>query len=65
MHKTNIFLDSKKWSKHIPNIELECHGESWTLHFPDGWLKAHPLINAELANEIWLQHKAGWELICQ
>ena len=22
MHKTNIFLDSKKWSKHIPNIEM-------------------------------------------
>ena len=63
--RISVVLCLRRQNKHIPNIELECHGESWTLHFPDGWLKAHPLINAELANEIWLQHKAGWELICQ
>ena len=48
----------------LPDIKLSQAGSSWTLHFPDGWLKDHPLIDAELANEKWLQHKAGWELVC-
>jgi exopolyphosphatase/guanosine-5'-triphosphate,3'-diphosphate pyrophosphatase len=38
--------------------------EKWTLTFPEGWLKSHPLIDAELANEKWQQHKVGWVLEC-
>lgn len=49
----------------LPDISLTVEDQHWILNFPDGWLKAHPLIDAELANEAWLQHKAGWKLTCE
>ncbi|MCC2618226.1 guanosine-5'-triphosphate,3'-diphosphate pyrophosphatase [Aestuariibacter halophilus] len=49
----------------LPDIQLTVTTDTWSLTFPDGWLKAHPLIDAELANEKWLQHKAGLVLNCQ
>lgn len=60
-----VVLCLRRQNKHIPEVSLACDGSHWVLSFPEGWLKAHPLINAELANECWLQHKAGCELICQ
>lgn len=48
----------------LPEIELSISGDDWSLTFPKGWLKDHPLIDAELANEKWQQHKAGWLLNC-
>ncbi len=55
----------RRQNKHLPDIRLYVDGDTWTVRFPDGWLKSHPLINAELANECWLQHRAGWELHCK
>ena len=49
----------------LPKIKLSIDDGHWTLAFPPGWLKAHPLIDAELANETWIQHKAGWQLSCK
>jgi exopolyphosphatase/guanosine-5'-triphosphate,3'-diphosphate pyrophosphatase len=60
-----VVLCLRRQNKHIPEVELLCDGDKWVLQFPEGWLKAHPLINAELANESWLQHKAGWSLSCE
>lgn len=60
-----VVLCLRRQNKHIPEVSLVCNENSWSLTFPEGWLKAHPLINAELANECWLQHKAGCELICK
>ncbi|MBU3024030.1 guanosine-5'-triphosphate,3'-diphosphate pyrophosphatase [Aestuariibacter sp. A3R04] len=60
-----VVLCLRRQNKHIPEVELKVEGEAWTLVFPQGWLAAHPLINAELANETWLQHRAGWKLTCQ
>lgn len=60
-----VVLCLRRQNKHIPEVSLACDGSNWVLSFPEGWLKDHPLINAELANECWLQHKAGCELICQ
>lgn len=48
----------------LADFTLTAADEKWTLTFPKGWLKAHPLIDAELANEKWQQHKAGWILEC-
>ncbi|MDM7861562.1 guanosine-5'-triphosphate,3'-diphosphate pyrophosphatase [Alteromonas sp. ASW11-36] len=48
----------------IPKFELAIEDQHWRLTFPDGWLKTHPLLSAELSNESWLQHKAGWQLSC-
>lgn len=63
--RISVVLCLRRQNKHIPELTLQCEGERWELTFPKGWLKSHPLINAELANESWLQHKAGWELICK
>lgn len=49
----------------LPEIQLRISGDEWCLTFPEGWLKTHPLIDAELANEKWLQHKVGWQLKCR
>ena len=50
----------------LPVFRLEIDDEeNWHLIFPQGWLKAHPLIDAELANEKWQQHKMGWQLSCE
>ncbi|MDC8832170.1 Ppx/GppA phosphatase family protein [Alteromonas gilva] len=55
----------RRHQQHIPAISLSINDSEWTLSFPEKWLKEHPLINAELVNEAWLQHKAGWRLVCQ
>ncbi|PRO71781.1 guanosine-5'-triphosphate,3'-diphosphate pyrophosphatase [Alteromonas alba] len=55
----------RRHQQHIPAIELKVDGLDWMLTFPEKWLKEHPLINAELVNEAWLQHKAGWHLTCR
>jgi exopolyphosphatase/guanosine-5'-triphosphate,3'-diphosphate pyrophosphatase len=48
----------------LPDISLNITEDIWQLCFPKGWLKSHPLIDAELANEKWQQHKVGWKLEC-
>lgn len=58
-------LSIRRKDKLLPDIELQIDEQNWTLIFPKGWLKAHPLIDAELANEKWLQHKVGWKLDCK
>ncbi|CAM5197596.1 guanosine-5'-triphosphate,3'-diphosphate pyrophosphatase [Alishewanella longhuensis] len=32
---------------------------------PAGWLEQHPLMRAELEQEMQYQQQAGWELIIQ
>lgn len=54
----------RRQNKALPEAVLTINGNDWQLSFPDGWLKSHPLIKAELYNEIWLQHQAGWSLSC-
>jgi len=58
-------LSIRRKDKVLPCINLALEGDSWQLTFPKGWLKSHPLIDAELANEKWQQHKVGWQLICE
>ncbi|MGS2719465.1 Ppx/GppA phosphatase family protein [Paraglaciecola aestuariivivens] len=48
----------------LADFTLTIQDQKWTLTFPEGWLKSHPLIDAELANEKWQQHKVGWLLEC-
>lgn len=49
----------------LPEIKMDRKGDDLCLTFPDGWLKQHPLIEAELTNEKWLQHKMSWLLTIQ
>jgi exopolyphosphatase/guanosine-5'-triphosphate,3'-diphosphate pyrophosphatase len=55
-------LSIRRNDSSLPAITLTINDDGWTLAFPKGWLKSHPLIQAELTNEAWLQHKVGWTL---
>ena len=57
-------LSIRRKDKLLPNIDIVFDNGKCSLTFPKGWLKAHPLIDAELANEKWQQHKVGWKLEC-
>ncbi|WP_100642742.1 guanosine-5'-triphosphate,3'-diphosphate pyrophosphatase [Alteromonas facilis] len=57
-----VVLSIRRANLELPDISLELEGDHWRMSFPDGWLNAHPLIKAELNNEAWLTHKAGWQL---
>ncbi len=62
-----VVLGLRRQQQHSPRVKLSL-GDSlsdWTLTFEEGWLKSHPLVDAELANECWLQHRRGWKLVCQ
>lgn len=63
--RLSVLLCIRRKDQALPMIKLATNGQSWKLSFPTGWLKSHPLIDAELANEKWLQHRAGWELDCE
>ncbi len=56
-------LSIRRKDELLPELKLEVDGTQWRLMFPEGWLSNHPLLDVELANEKWLQHKAGWQLI--
>ncbi len=57
-----VILSIRRKDHLLAQFTLAVNEQEWQLSFPEGWLKSHPLINAELANEKWLQHKAGWTL---
>lgn len=62
--RISCLLSMRRKDKLLPEMILKLDGDNWHLEFPVGWLKDHPLIDAELANERWLQHKVGWALSC-
>jgi exopolyphosphatase/guanosine-5'-triphosphate,3'-diphosphate pyrophosphatase len=63
--RISVILCTRRRDDTIPAPTLAVEGNQWTLSFGDGVLIAHPLVHAELIHETWLQHKAGWKLICQ
>lgn len=60
--RISVILCMIRKNEEQPAFKLELVGEELTLTMPKGFLRNHPLINAELAHERWLQHKAGWKL---
>ncbi|WP_438864452.1 Ppx/GppA phosphatase family protein [Neptunicella sp.] len=60
-----VILCIRRNSDSLPHILIEYDSDKLILTFPEGWLKAHPLIDAELANEKWQQHRVGWLLECR
>ncbi|WP_299075012.1 guanosine-5'-triphosphate,3'-diphosphate pyrophosphatase [uncultured Paraglaciecola sp.] len=62
--RLSCLLSIRRKDNVLADITMVTHDEKWTLTFPEGWLKSHPLIDAELANEKWQQHKVGWILEC-
>jgi exopolyphosphatase/guanosine-5'-triphosphate,3'-diphosphate pyrophosphatase len=62
--RLSCLLSIRRKDNLLADFTLIIEEEKWTLTFPEGWLKSHPLIDAELANEKWQQHKVGWTLEC-
>lgn len=60
--RLSCLLSIRRKDNVLPPIKLVTQESHWQLIFPEGWLREHPLIDAELANEKWLQHKVGWPL---
>jgi exopolyphosphatase/guanosine-5'-triphosphate,3'-diphosphate pyrophosphatase len=62
--RLSCLLSIRRKDNLLADFNLIITEEKWVLTFPQGWLKSHPLIDAELANEKWQQHKVGWMLEC-
>jgi len=62
--RLSCLLSIRRKDNLLADFVLNISGEKWALTFPKGWLKSHPLIDAELANEKWQQHRVGWILEC-
>jgi exopolyphosphatase/guanosine-5'-triphosphate,3'-diphosphate pyrophosphatase len=62
--RLSCLLSIRRKDNLLADFNLITTEEKWILTFPEGWLKSHPLIDAELANEKWQQHKVGWMLEC-
>lgn len=62
--RLSCILSIRRKDHLLAEFNLTIDDSLWQLTFPDGWLKSHPLIDAELANEKWQQHKVGWKLDC-
>jgi exopolyphosphatase/guanosine-5'-triphosphate,3'-diphosphate pyrophosphatase len=62
--RLSCLLSIRRKDNLLVDFTVAVSDEKWILTFPEGWLKSHPLIDAELANEKWQQHKVGWGLEC-
>jgi exopolyphosphatase/guanosine-5'-triphosphate,3'-diphosphate pyrophosphatase len=60
--RITVILVNRRKDDAIPAVTLTVENDQWCLHFEKDMKVAHPLIQAELTHECWLQHKAGWQL---
>lgn len=58
-----VVLSGRRSGNAVPQSELAADGETLTLTLPGGWLTSHPLIRAELEQEIHYSRDIGCELI--
>ncbi|WP_229333546.1 guanosine-5'-triphosphate,3'-diphosphate pyrophosphatase [Glaciecola sp. MH2013] len=63
--RISVILCTRRRDDTIPEASLAVNGHDWLLQFGKGVLSSQPLVHAELINETWLQHKAGWKLRCE
>lgn len=63
--RISVILCTRRRDDTIPAPALTVNNHVWHLQFGDGILLSQPLVHAELIHESWLQHKAGWKLICE
>ncbi len=63
--RISVILCTRRRDNTVANAKLTVSGNDWHLHFEEGVLPSSPLVHAELIHETWLQHKAGWKLICE
>ena len=56
-----VILCMRRKDDVLPKIAIQAENESLILALPQTWLIQHPLMQAELEQEIKYQAKAGWD----
>ncbi|OYW96175.1 MAG: guanosine-5'-triphosphate,3'-diphosphate pyrophosphatase, partial [Alishewanella sp. 32-51-5] len=57
-----VILSMRRRHEALPQVRLSVHNECLSLSLPAGWLEQHPLMRAELEQEVQYQQQAGWVL---
>ncbi len=57
-----VVLSMRRRHEVLPEVQISAQAESLTLILPKGWLDQHPLMRAELEQEVAYQQQAGWLL---
>lgn len=57
-----VVLSMRRRHEVLPEVQISAQAESLTLTLPGGWLEQHPLMRAELEQEVAYQQQAGWLL---
>jgi exopolyphosphatase/guanosine-5'-triphosphate,3'-diphosphate pyrophosphatase len=57
-----VVLSMRRRHEVLPEVQISAQAESLTLTLPKGWLDQHPLMRAELEQEVAYQQQAGWLL---
>lgn len=57
-----VILSMRRRHEALPQVTINAKAESLELVLPNGWLEQHPLMRAELEQEIQYQQQAGWQL---
>ena len=58
-----VILSMRRRHEVLPQVNISSKGEQLTLSMPQGWLEQHPLMRAELEQEVQYQQQTGWELL--
>ena len=58
-----VILSGRRSGNAVPPVALASNGDSLTLTLPPGWLTSHPLIRAELEQEIHYSRDVGGDLV--
>jgi exopolyphosphatase/guanosine-5'-triphosphate,3'-diphosphate pyrophosphatase len=60
-----VIMSMRRRHEALPQVNIRATAEKLMLQMPAGWLEQHPLMRAELEQEVQYQQQAGWELIIQ
>jgi exopolyphosphatase/guanosine-5'-triphosphate,3'-diphosphate pyrophosphatase len=57
-----VILSMRRRHEALPQVTIRAKSECLELTLPGGWLEQHPLMRAELEQEIQYQQQVGWQL---
>ncbi len=58
-----VILSMRRRNEVQPQVIISAATETLTLQMPEGWQEQHPLMKAELEQEMLYQQLAGWKLV--
>tara|TARA_R100000687_G_scaffold83699_2_gene89227 strand:+ start:12899 stop:14446 length:1548 start_codon:yes stop_codon:yes gene_type:complete len=58
-----VILSMRRRHEVLPAVRITTKAETLNLHMPANWLEQHPLMRAELEQEVQYQQLAGWQLL--